>query len=70
MLMRKCHSCITSGQDNWPSVSQIVILVTLLQAILRLAHDGSMAGHLGINKTYDYILRNFFWSETGCCGVL
>lgn len=29
--------------------------------ILNLAHDSSFAGHLGVNKIYNRILRHFFW---------
>lgn len=29
--------------------------------ILRLVHAGSMAGPLGVNKTYDRVLQNSFW---------
>lgn len=50
----------TSGQDNWQRVSQIVVPVPLQQEILRLPHDGSMASHLGVNKTYNCILLNFW----------
>jgi hypothetical protein len=55
VLMRTWHSRATSGQEDWPSASQIVIPVALGQEILRLAHDGSMAGHLGVNKTVSYV---------------
>ena len=55
VLVRKWLSRATSGQDEWPSVSQIVVPVTLREEILRLAHYGSMAGHLGVNRTYDYL---------------
>ena len=33
VLMRKLHSRATSGQENWPSISKIVITVTLRKEI-------------------------------------
>lgn len=33
VLLRKWRSSATSGQDDWPIVSQIVVLVTLRQEI-------------------------------------
>lgn len=29
--------------------------------MLSLAHDQDLSGHLGITKTYDSLLRHFFW---------
>ncbi|KAK0137068.1 hypothetical protein N1851_026730 [Merluccius polli] len=40
---------------------QIVIPQTYRSEILKLAHDNPLSGHLGINKTFDRILRCFFW---------
>ncbi|XP_040070994.1 uncharacterized protein LOC120843638 [Ixodes scapularis] len=31
------------------------------EAVLKTAHDGIMAGHLGVQKTKDRILEEFFW---------
>ena len=32
------------------------------QSVLSLAHDHHWSGHLGVTKTYDRVLRHFFWS--------
>lgn len=40
-------------------VLQIVVPVKFRDEVLKTAHDQS--GHLGIHKTYNYILRYFFW---------
>ena len=29
--------------------------------LLQLAHEVPLAGHLGINKTYDKLIRHFYW---------
>ena len=50
-----------SGHDDWSVVDQIVIPRWYRDEILSLAHDGPLGGHLGVNKTYDRILRNYFW---------
>lgn len=39
---------------------QIVVPVTFRQAVLQLSHEG-VAGHMGVRKTYDRILRKFYW---------
>lgn len=60
VLMRKWQPCILlEGAKS--EVSQIVVPAPLRSEILKLAHAGNMAGHLGISKTYDRILQNFFW---------
>ena len=43
------------------SVSQIVVPKPFRSHVLSLAHDIPWSGHLGITKTYDRILRHFFW---------
>ncbi len=43
------------------AVSQVVVPGEFRPQILSLAHDSSYAGHLGIKKTYDRVLRHFFW---------
>ena len=40
-------------------VFQIVVPDKFRQEVLRTSHDQS--GHLGVRKTYEYILRYFFW---------
>ncbi len=58
ILMRKWTS--PNSPDDWNMVSQIVIPEVYRDMILNVAHNGS-AGHLGVVKTYDRILRSFYW---------
>lgn len=44
---------------EWEVVYQVVILSCYRRQVLLLAHD--LSGHLGIKKTYNQILRHFFW---------
>lgn len=48
-----------STSADWNTVHQIVLPVVGRRHVLELAHVWS--GHLGIAKTYDRILQNFFW---------
>uniref|UniRef100_A0A4W5LNZ8 Gypsy retrotransposon integrase-like protein 1 n=1 Tax=Hucho hucho TaxID=62062 RepID=A0A4W5LNZ8_9TELE len=58
--MRKWTSHVDAGGD-WNAVYQIVIPTAFRQNVLSLAHDHQWSGHLGITKTYDRVLRHFFW---------
>lgn len=60
VLMRKWQPYVHVEGAKLP-VTQIVVPEQLRIEILKLAHAGGMAGHLGIKKTYDRILQNFFW---------
>ena len=35
--------------------------------ILKLAHESSMGGHVGINKTYSKITKHFYWPQIRRC---
>ena len=61
VLMRKWTPPRLSGHEGWGAVEQIVIPQVYRGEVLRLAHDNPLSGHLGINKTFDRILRYFFW---------
>ncbi len=43
----------------WGSRFQIVLPDKLCQSVLKVAHDE--CGHSGVKKTYDRVLRHFFW---------
>ena len=58
VLMRKWKP--QNVTDDWQVVSQIVVPAAYREEILRVAHDAA-AGHLGVAKTYDRILRHFHW---------
>lgn len=45
----------------WDLTCQIVLPTAYRQQVLCLAHDHDLSGHLGITKTYNRILRHFFW---------
>ncbi len=57
------HRWCTNVSDDfeWSAVNQIVVPVCYRQAVLSLAHDHALSGHLGIKKTYQRILRHFVW---------
>ncbi|KAK3098044.1 hypothetical protein FSP39_015559 [Pinctada imbricata] len=40
---------------------QVVLPKRLRRAVIELAHDQPFAGHLGVEKTKDRILRSFYW---------
>lgn len=61
LLMRKWTPLSSSAADDWSVVTQIVVPSPYRTAILNLAHDNPLAGHLGVKKTYNRILRHFFW---------
>ncbi len=39
---------------------QIIVPLTFRHAVLQLSHQG-LVGHMGVRKTYDRILRKFYW---------
>ncbi len=47
--------------SEWDVVYQVVIPSCYRHHILSLAHYHDLSGHLGITKTYNWILRHFFW---------
>lgn len=51
-------------------VFQIVVPTTLRNKVLQTSH-GDVAGHMGVRKTYDRILRYFFLAtfKAGCSSV-
>ena len=61
VLLRKWRPPDAPVDEDWRVVYQIVVPTVYREEILSLAHDSPMSGHLGVNKTYDRILRHFFW---------
>lgn len=51
----------SSSTGDWRTVTQIVVPKPFRGDVLRLKHDDPLAGHLGANKTYERVLRCFFW---------
>ena len=50
----------SAGETEWDTVYQIVVPQAFRSQILSLSHD-NFSGHLGVRKTYQRILRYFFW---------
>eukprot|EP00833_Pecoramyces_ruminatium_P016170 jgi/Orpsp1_1/1190202/evm.model.d7180000077406.1 len=42
---------------------QVYVPTLLRKTIIQLNHDSEFAGHLGIDKTYDLVKRNYFWPK-------
>lgn len=59
LLMRKWCPDVSDSEYN--AVFQIVVPTVYRQQVLFLAHDHQLSGHLGITKTYNRILKHFFW---------
>lgn len=59
LLLRKRSS--HKAEDAGRSVFQIVVPTPFRTHILSLAHDIPWSGHLGVTKTYNRVLQNFFW---------
>ena len=61
VLMRKWTPSYALAGEDFGVVTQVVVPLKYRSDILSLAHDHQLAGHLGVNKTYDRVLRHFFW---------
>ena len=61
VLMRKWRPLTAPAREVWQVVNQIVVPTAYRDEILSLAHDHHFAGHLGLKKTADRIMHNFFW---------
>ncbi|XP_023815218.1 uncharacterized protein LOC110015381 [Oryzias latipes] len=59
LLMRRW----TSGNpsEDWAVTNQVVVPTVFRPQVLMLAHDHPWSGHLGVTKTYDRVLKHFFW---------
>ncbi|XP_028835757.1 uncharacterized protein LOC114790140 isoform X1 [Denticeps clupeoides] len=60
VLMRKWTPPVADDLI-WNSVFQVVVPLKFRSQVLTLGHDNVFAGHLGVTKTYNRILRYFFW---------
>ena len=50
------------------TTSQLVVPSSLTDKVMTLAHESLMAGHLGIGKTIDRVVAEFFWPGV-CVGM-
>ena len=60
ILMRQYRPVNVEADQDWMVYTQVVVPKPYRPVVLELAH-GKHAGHMGINKTCDKILRNFYW---------
>ncbi len=60
VLMRKWNS-VTNEKANLAPRYQIVLPSVVRAAVLKLAHDHIMGGHLGVNKTFQRVSHYFYW---------
>lgn len=49
--------------EVWVTKEQIMLLMAYGTLILKTAHEISLAGHLGVSKSYKKIVRHFYWLE-------
>ena len=47
--------------DNAEIIRQLAVPRRYRKQVLKLGHDCVMAGHMGVRKTYDRIMQNFYW---------
>ena len=61
ILMRNWRPFDVPADDECAVYHQIVVPRSYCHEILSIAHESSMSGHLGINKTYHKIIYHFYW---------
>ncbi len=49
------------AKSDWSTVFQVIVPKPYRLQVLSVAHDHELSGHLGIRKTYDQLLKHFFW---------
>ena len=59
--MRKWRSPTVPSSDEWETTYQIVVPQNCRMEVMKLAHSGPLAGHLGVSKTCSRILFHFCW---------
>ena len=59
ILMRKWSPPLSDS--DWSTVYQIVVPSVYRSHVLSVAHESQWSGHLGVTKTYQLILKHFFW---------
>ena len=63
ILMRKWRPPDVPAEDEWKVMYQIVVRSMYHNDIISLAHETTMAGHLGVTKTHDRIIQHFYWPK-------
>lgn len=59
VLMRKWSP--PKAEEDWSTVYQVVVPKPYRLHALSVAHEHELSGHVGIRKTYDSLLKHFFW---------
>ena len=67
VLMQNWRPPNVPASEEWSVVYQNVVPKVHQSEILKLAHESSMGGHLGINKTYSKITKHFSWPQIRQC---
>ena len=63
-VLMKHYVPASAGKDNeWLTCDQIVVPPKYRKVILVKAHENVFSAHLGIEKTFRRISRNFFWPK-------
>ena len=60
-LLMRCWMSDPSKDGDWGAKYQVVVPAPYRLQVLSLAHDHLWSGHMGVTKTYDRVLRHFFW---------
>nr|XP_033967813.1 uncharacterized protein LOC117467977 [Pseudochaenichthys georgianus] len=60
LLMRRWISDACEESDSL-AIYQVVVPTTYRSQVISLAHDHPWSGHMGVIKTYQRVLKHFFW---------
>ena len=60
LLMSRWASDVSENED-WGGIYQVVVPTVFHSQVSSLAHDQLWSGHMGVTKTYNKVLKHFFW---------
>lgn len=60
LLMRRWISDACEESDSF-AIYQVVVPTAYRSQVMSLAHDHPWSGHMGVTKTYERVLKHFFW---------
>ena len=61
VILKRSYPSTKQKGEGRERYNQIVMPTDYRKDLLQLAHEVPLAGHLGINKTYDKLIRHFYW---------
>ncbi|KAI5617705.1 hypothetical protein C0J50_22774 [Silurus asotus] len=61
VLMGKWLPPDIPANEDWAVINQVVVPKVYRKDILTMAHSLPLGGHLGVNKTVNKIMKQFFW---------